>query len=221
MLKIEDLGVNDIKVYQDDSLYTFTSDSVLLAKFANVKKGDDVADFCAGSGIVGFYLYALNSEKIKNLTFFEVQNPLFELCQKSIAKNGLTDKASAINVKLQDIDKSYNERFSLIVCNPPYMKVNQGEQKEKEGIAICTSEVMLKLDELCTAFSRCLKFGGRVALVHRADRLVEVIYALKKYNIEPKRLQLVSAKDKEPYLFLLEGVKGGKSGLKILKETQN
>ena len=150
-----------------------------------------------------------------------MQKPLFELCQKSIVENGLCDKANAINVKLQDIDKSYNERFSLIVCNPPYMKVNQGEQKSQEGIAICTSEVMLKLDELCLSVSRCLKFGGRVSLVHRADRLVDVVYALKKYNIEPKRLQLVSAKDKEPYLFLLEGVKGGKSGLKILKEIQN
>ena len=65
MLRLEDLGLSDIKVYQDDSLYTFTSDSVLLAKFANVKMGDNVADFCAGSGIVGFYLYALNSDKVK------------------------------------------------------------------------------------------------------------------------------------------------------------
>ena len=219
MLKKEDLGIGGIKVYQDDELYTFTSDSVLLSKFANVKKGEDVADFCAGSGIVGFYLYALNKEKVKNLTFFEVQSSLYELCQKSIKENDLEQKVVAINTKLQDIDKSYNERFSLIVCNPPYMKVNQGQQKE--GIAICTSEVMLSLDELSHSVSRCLKFGGRVCIVHRADRLVDVIYALKKYNIEPKRLQLVSAKDKEPYLFLIEGVKGGKSGLKILNQIEN
>lgn len=221
MLKKEDLGIGDIKVYQDDELYTFTSDSVLLAKFANVKPNDNVADFCAGSGIVGFYLYALNKEKIKNLTFFEVQSSLFELCQKSIKENGLEDNASAINTRLQDIDKSYNERFSLIVCNPPYMKVGQGQQKSGEGIAICTSEVLLKLDELCLSLSRCLKFGGRVCLVHRADRLVEVIYSLKQRGIEPKRLQFVSAKDKQPYLFLLEGVKGGKSGLKILNQIEN
>ena len=221
MLKKEHLGINDIKVYQDDSLYTFTSDSVLLAKFASVKKGDNVADFCAGSGIVGFYLYALNSEKVNNLTFFEVQEPLYQLCQKSIEENGLTEKATAINVKLQEIDKSYNEKFSLIVCNPPYMKVSQGQIKNQEGIAICTSEVLLKLDELCLSIARCLKFGGRVSLVHRADRLVDVIYNLKKCGIEPKRLQLVRAKNKEPYLFLIEGVKGGKSGLKILKELEN
>ena len=221
MLKLEDLGINDIKVYQDDELYTFTSDSVLLAKFANVKPNDNVADFCAGSGIVGFYLYALNSEKIKNLTFFEVQNSMYELCLKSIAENGLGEKARAINTKLQDVDKCYNEKFSLIVCNPPYMKVNQGQQKNRDEIAICTSEVLLSLDELCLAISRCLKFGGRICLVHRADRLVEVIYSLKQRGIEPKRLQFVSAKDKQPYLFLLEGVKGGKSGLKILNQIEN
>ena len=221
MLRLEDLGLSDIKVYQDDSLYTFTSDSVLLAKFANVKMGDNVADFCAGSGIVGFYLYALNSDKVKNLTFFEVQKALYDLCSKSIAENGLEQKANAINTKLQDIDKCYNEKFSLIVCNPPYMKVSQGQQTEREEIAICKSEVMLKVEELCKAFSKCLKFGGRVCLVHRADRLIDVIYNLKQCGIEPKRLQFVSAKDKEPYLFLLEGVKGGKSGLKILNQIEN
>ncbi len=221
MLKLENLGVKDIKVYQDDDLYTFTSDSVLLAKFAKVKMGDNVADFCAGSGIVGFYLYALNKDKLKNLTFVEVQKSLYELCLKSIDENGLGEKAVAINTKLQDVDKSYNEKFSLIVCNPPYMKVHQGQQKEKAEIAICTSEVMLSLDELCASISRCLKFGGRVCLVHRADRLIDVIYNLKQCGIEPKRLQFVSAKNKEPYLFLLEGVKGGKSGLKILNQIQN
>ena len=221
MLKLENLGINDIKVYQDDELYTFTSDSVLLAKFANVKPNENVADFCAGSGIVGFYLYALNSDKVKNLTFFEVQNSLYNLCSKSIAENGLEQKATAINTKLQDIDKCYNEKFSLIVCNPPYMKLSQGQQNEKAEIAICKSEVMLSLDELCASVSRCLKFGGKICLVHRADRLIEVIYALKQRGIEPKRLQFVSAKNKEPYLFLLEGVKGGKSGLKILNPIEN
>ena len=221
MQRIENLNVGDLKIYQDDDLYKFTSDSVLLSRFAKVKSGDVVGDFCAGSGIVGFYLYALNSDKVKNLTFFEVQNSLYNLCSKSIAENGLEQKANAINTKLQDIDKCYNEKFSLIVCNPPYMKLSQGQQNEKAEIAICKSEVMLNLDELCASVSRCLKFGGKICLVHRADRLIEVIYALKQRGIEPKRLQFVSAKNKEPYLFLLEGVKGGKSGLKILNPIEN
>lgn len=212
---------NDIKVYQDDELYTFTSDSVLLSKFATVKKGDIVADFCAGSGVVGFNLYALNSELINSIHFFELQEPLFNLCKMSIEKNGLTEKCFAINTRLQDIDKSFNGKFSLIVCNPPYMKVGHGENNQFEQKALCKSEIALSLQELSYAFGRCLKFGGRVCLVHRADRLVEVITELKKNNIEPKKLQFVCSKDKEPYLFILEGVKGGKSGLKVLNSVKN
>ena len=221
MERLEHLGQNGIKVYQDDELYTFTSDSILLSKFASVKKGDDVADFCAGSGIVGFNFYALNKGLIKNLTFFEMQTPMFNLINKSIKENELDKVCSAINTKLQDIDNSFNERFSLIVCNPPYMKVSSGEVNHLDNIAVCTSEVCLSLSELCVSFKKCLKFGGRVCLVHRADRLVEVICELKKNNIEPKRLQLVASKNKEPYLFMLEGVKGGKSGIKILNTIEN
>lgn len=221
MERLEHLGLNGIKVYQDDELYTFTSDSILLSKFALVKKNDDVADFCAGSGIVGFNLYQLNKGLIKNLTFFEMQTPMFNLINKSIKENRLEETCSAKNLKLQDIDSSFNERFSLIVCNPPYMKVSSGEINHLDNIAVCTSEVCLTLAELCSSFRKCLKFGGRVCLVHRADRLVEVITELKKNNIEPKRLQLVASKNKEPYLFMLEGVKGGKSGLKILNTAEN
>lgn len=221
MERLEDLGINNVKVYQDDELYTFTSDSILLSKFALAKKGEVVADFCAGSGIVGFYHYALNSTLVKSITFFEMQQSLCALCKKSIEVNGLTDKAVVINTKLQDIEKDYNEKFSLIVCNPPYMKVDQGQINHKDNIAVCTSEVSLSLKELCIAFNKHLKFGGRVCLVHRADRLVEVITELKNNNIEPKKLQFVCAGKKEPYLFMLEGVKGGKSSLKVLNTIQN
>ena len=220
MERLEHLGLNGIKVYQDDELYTFTSDSILLSKFAGAKKNEEVADFCAGSGIVGFNHYALNNQSIKNLTFFEMQTPMFNLIKKSIEENGLQNVCTAVNTKLQDIDASFNERFSLILCNPPYMKVQSGEINHLDNIAVCTSEVCLTLSELCLSFKKCLKFGGRVCLVHRADRLVEVLCELKKNNIEPKRLQLVASKNKQPYLFMLEGVKGGKSGIKILNTAE-
>ena len=148
MEKTEILVDNGLKIYQDDSLYTFTSDSILLSKFTKVKKGDVVADFCAGSGIVGFNLYALNSALIKSVTFFEMQSSLFELCKKSIELNDLKDKCYAQNTKLQDIDKIYNEKFSLIVCNPPSMKIDQGEVNKKDDIAMCRNEIFLQLPEL-------------------------------------------------------------------------
>ena len=221
MERIEDLLINDLKIYQDDDLYTFTSDAVLLSRFAKVKRGDVVADFCSGSGIVGLHLYALNQDLINSVTLFEMQKPLFELSKKSIELNGLEDKFFAVNTKLQDIDNSYAGKFSLIVCNPPYMPVGHGQTQENWQIAVCRSELELSLEQLISAINKCLKFGGRTCIVHRADRLADIIYCMRARGIEPKRLQFVSSGKKEPYLLMIEGVKGGKSGIKILNNTEN
>ena len=221
MERVEELGLNGIKILQDDNLYKFTSDSVLLTKFAKVKKNDVVADFCSGSGIVGLHLYCLNSQAIKSVTLFEMQTPLYEMSQRSIALNNLQEVFSAVNCRVQDIDNSYNERFSLIVCNPPYMKTDGGMGAEKPHVAMCKREEFLPLPELLKSISKCLKFGGRACIVHRADRLIDLTAEMRNNNIEPKRLQVVSAKGKSPYLVMVEGVKGGKSGLTILPQIEN
>ena len=220
MLKLEELNLNNLKIYQDDALYKFTSDSVLLSKFAVVKKGDVVADFCSGSGIVGFHLYGLNP-CIKSMHFFEMQTELYALSQKSIEVNGLKDNFFAVNTKIQDIDSSFNEKFSLIVCNPPYMEEDRGASAEFEKIAVCKQELSLTLESLIKAVSKALRYKGRFCMIHRADRLVDIIYTMRKFNVEPKRLQFVSGGKKEPYALMVEGVKGGKSGIKIQNTIVN
>lgn len=221
MLRVEDLNLGGLKIYQDEKLYCFTSDAILLSRFARVKSGDDVADFCSGSGIVGLHLYGLNSNLIKSVTLFEMQKSMFDMSKKSIELNNLQSKFFAHNVKVQDIPSSFNERFSLIVCNPPYMKCQAGQSSENPSIAVCKAEIELSLQELISSIGKCLKFGGRTCIVHRADRLCEVISEMQKRNIEPKRLQIVCAKNKAPYLILIEGVKGGKSGIEILPPIEN
>lgn len=221
MERLEYLGINDLIIYQDDDLYHFTSDAILLSKFTRTKKGDVVADFCAGSGIVGLYLYALNPS-IKSVTFFEMQEKLFNLSKKSIQKNNLENQLFAYNLKLQDIDSTHFAKYSLITCNPPYEKLSAGDIQENMEIAVCRKEITITLEEIITACRQCLKFGGRLSMVHRADRLCDIIFEMKKNNIEPKRLQFVSSgKNKEPYLVLIEGVLGGKSGLKVLSNIEN
>lgn len=221
MERLEDLNLDGLKIYQDSDLYCFTSDAILLSRFARVKKGDIVADFCSGSGIVGLHLYGLNKELIKSVTLFEMQKPLYELSVKSIYENGLEDKFAIINTRLQDIGGEHLGKYSLIVCNPPYMEAGRGEKDKNDHIAICRAEVELTLSELFFAMGKCLKFGGRCAIVHRADRLVDLFSEMRKNNIEPKRLQTVRGAKKEPYLVLVEGVKGGKSGIKIMCEKEN
>lgn len=218
----EDLLLNGLKIIQDDNLYKFTSDAVILSKFARVKNNDVVADLCSGSGIVGIHLYGENADKIKSVTLFEMQTPLFEMSKKSIELNGLTNKFLAINTKLQDISNEYFGKFSLVVCNPPYMQAGKGFSDKSPIIDLCKREITLSLKELVVAISKVLKFGGRCCVVYRADRLVDMLVTMREYNIEPKRLQMVNAKGKkEPYLVLVEGVKGGKSGLKVMSPIEN
>ena len=222
MLVKERLLLDDMIIYQDDTLYRFTSDAVLLSHFASVKTGDEVADLCSGSGIVGINLFALNRDKIKSVTLFEMQKPLHDLAALSVKENRIGDRVTAKNQKVQDIEKEYNGRFSLVVCNPPYEEVGTGATSDKEEIALCRTEKALSLSELCINAARILKFGGRFALSHRADRLADVIYNLKINGIEPKRVRFVySGKNKTPYLILIEGVKGGKKGIKILEHLNN
>ena len=219
-LVTEDLNINNLKIIQKNNLYKFTSDAILLSRFAQAKANDVVADFCSGSGIVGIHFYGLNPS-IKSVTLFEMQKELFDISMQSIKLNNLTN-FNAVNCKLQDIGSEYNGKFSLVLCNPPYERKKTGIDIEKYNIAVCRHEIELTLSEIIAVAAKKLKFGGRIAMVNRADRLADVISEMKKSNIEPKRLQFVQSKeDKEPYLLMIEGVLGGKSGIKVLNNIIN
>ena len=218
---VEEMGIDNLKIIQDTRLYRFTSDSVLLSKFASVKHDDNVADFCAGSGIVAYHLYALRRAEKRNLQFtlFELQPTLCQLAEKTANVNGF-DNFNVVCGRLQDMDEKYRERFSLVVCNPPYER--GGLENESYEKAICRKEITLNLQEIAKAAAFALKFGGRIAMVHRADRLAEVCYTLKNVNIEVKKIQFVAGKSgAKPYLVLIEGVKGGKPACDILSTVIN
>lgn len=221
MITEEDLGINGYKIYQQDGLYKFTSDAVRLSEFARVKKGDRLADLCSGCGIVGLHTYALNAGMIDSVTLFEMQTPLHALANKTIEKNALSDSFTAVNCRVQDIPTSYNGKFSIVVCNPPYMPKDSGEVRINPSSAAARTETFLPLDQLLLATSRVLKFGGRACIVHRAERLTDLLCGMRAVGIEPKRLQLVRAGKKSAYAVMVEGVKGGKSGLKIEKDALN
>ncbi len=218
--RIEELLIDNLKIVQNISLYRFTSDSVLLSRFVKGKRKERVADFCSGSGIVGIHFLALNPHT-ESVTLFEMQRELFETSLKTIRLNGL-EKVRAENLRVQDIPKEYDDLFSLILCNPPYEKATGGFENADYKKAICRKELTITLQEIVAVAYKKLKFGGRFALVNRADRVAEVLFALKSSGIEPKRLQFVSgAQGEKPYLCLVEGVKGGKEGVEVLPTLVN
>ena len=219
METIESLLIGDYKIIQDTNLYRFTSDAVVLSRFVKAKRGEVVADFCSGSGIVGLHFYAENTG-IRSVTLFEMQEALASLSERTIALNRLEDVFSVENVRIQDIPAAYTEKFSLILCNPPYER--GGFVRANENAAPCCKELSLTLPELCAAVRRNLKFGGRFALIHRADRLSEVIYTLHDNALEPKKIQFVSGKaGADPYAVLVLAVKGGKAGTEVLPTLIN
>jgi tRNA1(Val) A37 N6-methylase TrmN6 len=144
---------------------------------------------------------------------------LHELSKKT-AKVNEFDNFSFHCGRLQEIPEEYREKFSLVLCNPPYER--GGFDNETYEKAICRKELTLTLAEIAKAAAFALKYGGRIAMLHRADRVAEVCYTLRKENIEVKRLQFVSGKDgATPYLVMVEGVKGGKPGCEIMQTIEN
>ena len=208
----------DKKIIQNKSLYRFTSDSILLSRFARAKYGDVAADFCSGSGIVGLHFLCLNGH-ISGVTLFEMQPALSDMAERTISYNGFKN-ARAVCCRVQDIGREYDDKFSLILCNPPYER--GGFENLTYEKAVCRKEITITLPEIVEAAYRKLKYGGRFALVNRADRLAEVIFCLKARGLEPKRLQFVSGTPGgRPYLIMVEAVKGGKVGLEILPAAVN
>lgn len=207
----------DKKIIQNVNLYRFTSDSILLSRFARAKFGDNVADFCSGSGVVGFHFLCLNP-RISSLTLFEMQQSLADMSRRTADLNNFD--CEVVCCKIQDIGKEYDDKFSLILCNPPYER--SGFENQSYEKAVCRKEITLTLPEILSAAFRKLKFGGRLAIINRADRCAELIYELKKRNLEPKRLQFVSGRQGgTPYLVMAEAVKGGKQGVEVLPTIVN
>ena len=218
---LEDMLLDGLKIVQDTRLYRFTSDSVLLSRFAKAKKRDVVADFCAGSGIVAFHFYALNKEKFPAMecTLFEMQEELSNLSKKTALYNDF-ENFQFVQGRLQDIPKIHNEKFSLVLCNPPYE--SGGFDNDKYHKAVCRKEITINLKEIAKAAAFALKYGGRLCMLHRADRLAEVCYTLKECNLEVKKIQFVAGRyEAKPYLVMVEAVKGGKPNVEILETIYN
>lgn len=220
----EDLMLGGLKIVQDKRLYRFTSDSILLSRFADCVQGGGgiVADFCAGSGIVGLHYYGLNPDTTAHVDLFELQPELCALAEKSIKINGLEGVFNVVRGKLQEAPSDFNGKYDLVLCNPPYKKKNAGEQGLSEHIAICRHEKEITLEEIVATASRLLVFGGKLCICQRIERFTDLVCAMRANKIEPCEIKLVKTHEGgAPYLVLIKGVKGKKPQLKTIGEVIN
>ncbi len=215
MRRTDDLGINNLRLIQDSDLFCFGTDSVLLANFARARRGDTVVDLCAGNGIIPILMTA--KTKADKFYGIELQKCSYEIFEENIRLNSLEDRVEAINADIADVDNLFkNGSVDVVTCNPPYMNVGAGFLNPDDSLAIARHELKTNLEGVISAAAKILKFGGHFYMVHRADRLCDIISTMRDKNIEPKRLMFVHpSPEKEPRLLLVEGMVGANPSLKI------
>lgn len=209
------LGYKNLSIYQDPEFFCFSLDSVILANYSNIRLRDEnIIDLGCGNGVIPLILSKRTNKKIIGV---EIQKKCFDLAIESVKYNKLDNQIELINSDIKDLDERYNNYFDLILCNPPYFKINDKNffnlSKEKQ---IARHELMLNLDKLFSVSKKLLKNNGNIDIVHRPERLLEIFDSMRKYNIEPKRIKFVYENINKPStLVLVEGQQNGKPGLKI------
>ena len=210
------LNFDNMVIYQNNDWFSFSLDSVLLANFVNINLTDKkIIDFCTGNAPIPMLLsYKTNH----NIIGVELQKEIYDLAIKSVNENKLNDRIKLINEDVKNLENIYeSDSFDIITCNPPYFKTENELLLNDNAIkTVARHEVMLKLEEIFKVAKKILKNGKKIAIVHRPDRLIEIIEVMKKYGFEPKRIKLCYPKEGlDANILLIEAVKNGKSGLKV------
>ncbi|EGQ3531893.1 tRNA1(Val) (adenine(37)-N6)-methyltransferase [Staphylococcus pseudintermedius] len=204
----------DLRIIQNDAVFSFSTDALLLGHFTEVRKRDRILDMCAGNGVIPLLL----SDKGNNvITGVEIQPQLVNMAVRSVQYNHLEDRITMVEMDINALIQAYSPaQFDLITCNPPYFKANQTNQHQLEAHKIARHEIYCTLDDCLRVSNHLLKEGGRVVMVHRAERMLDLFESMRHYRIEPKRLHMIFSKPgKAAQTIVVEGRKGGRQGLDI------
>ena len=211
------LGHKNLKIVQDNEMFNFSLDSILLPNFVTInKKTNKILDIGCGNAPIPLIL---STKTNAHITGVEIQKEVYDLALESIKINNKEEQISIINMDINDYYKEIEtDSFDVITCNPPFFKYIETSNINKNDYkTIARHEVKLNLKELFKISKKLLKNNGVIAIVHRPERFVEVVEEMKKNNIEPKRVQFVfPKKNMEANIMLIEGSKNGNPGLKIL-----
>ena len=215
--RIDDLQRKGYKIIQNTEKFCFGMDAVLLSSFAQVKEGENVLDMGTGTGIIPILLEAKTEGK--HFTGLEIQSESAEMAGRSVALNNLCAKIDIVEGDIKEATKIFGKNiFNVVTVNPPYMNDLHGIKNPEMPKAIARHEVLCTLEDVVREAAGVLKQNGRLYMVHRPHRLVEIIQAMKNYKLEPKRIRFVHPyEDKEANMVLIEALKGGKSMVKIEK----
>lgn len=213
--RLDDLQRNGYQIIQKKDGFCFGMDAVLLSGFAAVKPGEKAIDLGTGTGIIPILLEA--KYEGEHYTGLEIQDEVAEMAARSVALNHLEEKVSIVKGDIKEASRLFGAAsFDVVTSNPPYMNDAHGLKNPDLPKAIARHEVLCTLDDVAREAAKLLRPGGRFYMVHRPHRLIEIITALTKYKLEPKRIKMVHPfVDKEANMVLIEAVRGGKSMIKV------
>ena len=213
--RLDDLQRNGYQIIQKKDGFCFGMDAVLLSGFAAVKPGEKAIDLGTGTGIIPILLEA--KYEGEHYTGLEIQDEVAEMAARSVALNHLEERVSIVKGDIKEASRLFGAAsFDVVTSNPPYMNDAHGLKNPDLPKAIARHEVLCTLDDVAREAAKLLRPGGRFYMVHRPHRLIEIITALTKYKLEPKRMKMVHPfVDKEANMVLIEAVRGGKSMIKV------
>lgn len=214
--RIDDLEYKGLKIIQNTKGFCFGIDAVLLSDYAkNIKKEARVLDLGTGTGIISILL--CEKTNLSKIIGVEVQKEVADMAKRSVRLNNLENKFEIINENITNLEKIYERNsFDVIVTNPPYKKENTGIVNEEKKKLISRHEILAKLEDYIKISNKLLKDKGEFYMVHRPERLVDIITYMRQYKIEPKEIRFVCSHENEPpKLVLIKGVKNGKPFLKF------
>ncbi|NLG25775.1 MAG: tRNA1(Val) (adenine(37)-N6)-methyltransferase [Clostridiales bacterium] len=202
-----------LRILQRSGAFCFGTDAVLLADFAAARPGDRVVDMGCGTGVIS--LLMASRQPLAQFDAIEIQPDMADMALRSVALNGLQDRIRVHHADFQQGDTLLGrESRTLAVCNPPYGKAGGTLVSERDCQRIARHEGDCTIEGIAAAASKMLRVGGRMALIYPAPRMLELMCALRRARLEPKRVRTVhGAPGRAPKLVLLDAVKGGGSQL--------
>jgi tRNA1(Val) A37 N6-methylase TrmN6 len=215
--RLDDLQRNGYQIIQNERLFCFGMDAVLLAGFANAKEGELALDLGTGTGIIPILLSART--RGRHFTGLEISATSVDMARRSVALNGLEQKIEIVHGDIKEAGELFAPAsFDIVTSNPPYMTAQHGLVNPDLEKAAARHEILCSLEDVVSAAARLVRPGGRFYMVHRPFRLAEIIRTLSDYKLEPKRMRLVYPYvDKEPNMVLLEAVRGGRARMTVEK----
>lgn len=190
--RLDDLVRDDMKLIQRPDHFCFSVDSVLLAHYVEPKKNDVIADLGTGTGVIALLVSSLGGNHI---AAFELDPVMADLARRNVEGNHKEAQIKVIEGDYRESSRQFDSgKFSLVLANPPYREVGTGRMSAKSGVASASYEMNATMDDVFKTAQYLLKYGGRLAMVHRADRTADLITIGRKYHMEPKRMRFVYAR---------------------------